>query len=302
MKVLNLVTTPRPFFDSQLQSLRDLGVEVDVLPVPGRDSQEESRSITDYFEYYPQVLSEQSNNYDIIHANYGNTAPFAVFQPTRPIVITYWGSDLMGPLSAFNSSFSHVFDEVILPSPVLSEYIPNEHHVIPFDVDTKLFRPISMSESRDVLGWKDGTNYVLFPYSKSRSEKNYPLAKKIVDDINRSVNLVTISDVEHEMMPLYMNASDAVLVTSKRESGPMVVKEAALCNVPVVSTDVGFASDVLSDVKNSYVCNSETEIVNRLQDILRSGQRSDGRKHAEKWGKEAMGKRLLKVYESALSK
>ncbi len=300
MKVLNLVTSPRPFFNNQLQAVRDLGVEVDVISIPGRESQKGSRSIINYFEYYPDVLRKQTEDYDIVHANFGNTAPFAVFQPTRPIVITYWGSDLMGRFKPINSRFAHFFDEVIIPSPVLSEHVPCEHHVIPFEISTDLFRPMPKREARSELGWEQDEKYVLFPYSKARDEKNYPLAQRVANRVDQEINLIAISGVEYEQMPYYMNASDAVLITSKRESGPMVIKEASLCNVPVISTDVGFASSVLSTIKNSYVCGSETALVNKLEEVIISAVRSDGRKYTNQWGLNTMGEQLVRIYKSAI--
>ncbi len=301
MKVLHLVTKPRPFFDNQQQALRECGVEVDTLVVPGRESQSDSRSITDYLRYYPEVLRKQTEDYDIVHANFGNTAPFATFQPTRPIVITYWGSDLMGPFKTVNSTLAHFFDDVILPSPVLAEYVSCNHHILPFSVDTNLFRPIEKTKSRSKIGWEKDKNYILFPYSKARNVKNYSLAKRVTSQINQDAELVTISEIGYEQMPYYMNASDAVLITSKRESGPMVVKEAALCNVPVVSTDVGFVSEVLSGVENSYVCSSETDLANRLEHVIKLNVCSDGIKYANKWGFNEFGTQLVKVYESVLS-
>lgn len=302
MKVLNLVTTPRPFFDNQIKSIQKVGVEVDILTVPEPKSQEDARSITDYIKYYPHVIKEQFKEYDIVHANFGNTAPFAVLQPTRPIIITYWGTDLMGRFGSINSKFAHLFDHVILPSPILSKYVTSDYHVVPFPIDTDLFRPIPRRKARSEIGWELNKKYVLFPYSKTRNEKNYPLAERIINQLDTDVELVTITGVDYERMPYYMNASDAILITSKRESGPMIVKEGALCNVPVVSTDVGFASQVLSKIDNSYVCSNSEKLKNRLKTVIESRGRSDGRKHTNEWCLQKMGERLISIYQSALDK
>jgi glycosyltransferase involved in cell wall biosynthesis len=246
---------------------------------------------------YPAVLRESVRDYDLIHANNGKMALFALTQPKRPVVLTLWGSDLMN--KTLYRKISTYADAVVLPSNAMAPYLNTDYTVIPFGVDTDIFAPMSQSKAHKEVGWEQDKNIALFPYPKSRSVKNYPLAEQIVEEIEE-LELHQISDVAHEDVPLYMNASDCVLVTSKRESGPMVIKEAALCNVPVVSTDVGFAAEVLSDVENSYVCSSEVELRDRLEAVLESGERSDGRKYADEWGLDKMGERLVDVYESVL--
>jgi len=93
-----------------------------------------------------------------------------------------------------------------------------------------------------------------------------------------------------------------VLVTSRRESGPMVVKEAAMCNVPVVATDVGFVAESLDGVEHSHVCDSEDELVEGLATVLAADERSDGREQLEATSLEQMGERLVSVYEDALER
>ena len=40
-------------------------------------------------------------------------------------------------------------------------------------------------------------------------------------------------------VPIWINASDVLLMTSLHEGSPTIVKEALACNLPVVSVDVG---------------------------------------------------------------
>jgi glycosyltransferase involved in cell wall biosynthesis len=97
-----------------------------------------------------------------------------------------------------------------------------------------------------------------------------------------------------------MNASDAVLVTSTREAGPMVVKEAAACNVPVVATDVGFVRETLAGVEHAHVCESEAELVDGLEAVLDGRVRSDGRTAVDLLGTGEMSERLADVYRRAV--
>lgn len=300
MHVLQLVTTESSFFEKQVETLEARGVTCTTISVPQRGG--DSRSPWSYAAFYRRILAEVGRDVDLVHANYGLVGPFALGQPNRPVVLTLWGSDVMGAagwLDALSGWTARRSDAVIAPTPAISERLDCSHHVVPFGVDTDLFRPIPRSEARDRLGWDPDDRVVLFPYASDRTVKRYPLAESVVDRVPDDAVLQTMSGVPYEEVPLYMNASDVVLVTSRRESGPMVVKEAAACNVPVVATDVGFVADVLDGVSNSHVCTSEDELVDGVTDALRLG-RSDGRSTIESDDLDRMGEQLLDVYRDAL--
>ncbi|MDL0125114.1 glycosyltransferase [Halobacterium salinarum] len=119
--------------------------------------------------------------------------------------------------------------------------------------------------------------------------------------MSQEVTLKSLGDIPHDEMPLYMNACDTVLITSIRESGPLTVKEAALCNTPIVTTNVGFTADTLSEVSNSYVCDSIDSLVDRLEATLCSDGETDGREQLiEDVGLERMGDRILHIYNQLL--
>jgi hypothetical protein len=48
--------------------------------------------------FYLQVIKTFLNSYDLVHANFGLTAPYALVQPHRPLVLTLWRSDRGFPL------------------------------------------------------------------------------------------------------------------------------------------------------------------------------------------------------------
>ncbi|MFC6733581.1 glycosyltransferase [Haladaptatus sp. DYSN1] len=296
MKALQLVTTPRPFFDQQVEGLESRGVAAPVHPIPRPETG--GRGPREFAEYVPEVLRASLSGADVVHANFGLTAPFALAQPRRPVVLTFWGTDLMGPtwLQKLSEQCARRADAVVVPSKTLAKRLDVDHNVIPFGVDTDLFRPIDRAEAREQLGWDADETVALFPYDTERDVKDYSRAKRVVDATEGDVTLRPISGVDYDEMPYYFNASDLLLVTSKRESGPMVVKEAAACNVPVVSTDVGFARDVLEPVANSTVADTDDELVAGIQQVAESGDRSDGRETIDCLSIDEMTDRLLSVY------
>ena len=305
MRVLQLYTSTRSFFESQLRALEAVGVECTALGVPGEFEPGSYRSATDYLRYVPQVLGHSLDGYDVVHANWGLLGPFALAQPTRPVVLTLWGSDVMSDrrwlteLSRFGARHA---DATVLPSEAMRPALDGdgEQFHVPFGVDLDRFRPLDRETARERVGWDTDRPVVLFPYDASRPEKGYDRAERVVERADADVELRTVTGVPHEEMPDYMNASDALLVTSRRESGPMVVKEAAACNVPVVSTDVGFVRRTLSDVSHSYVRTDEAGLAEALERVVEGPPRSDARQRLDGLGLEAMGERLRTVYERAI--
>ena len=309
MRVLQLVTTESPFFEKQVEALERQGVSSTVVSLPQRGS--DGRSIRAYGDLYRRLLSEVRGEYDLVHANYGLVGPLALAQPRRPVVLTLWGSEIMGHagwLDAVSAWSARHSDAVVAPSPAVAERLDCEHRIVPFGVDTDLFRPIPREDARERLGWDPDEKVVLFPYPPSRTIKNHPLAEEVVDRLPREATLKTMDGIPYERVPLYMNASDAVLVTSRRESGPMVVKEAVACGVPVVSTDVGFVASVLDGVDGSAVCSSVGELVEGLTAALTAAETDAGRvdahdgRPAEVPGLDEMGERLVEVYREAVGR
>ncbi|USZ70843.1 glycosyltransferase family 4 protein [Natronosalvus halobius] len=306
MHVLHLITSTRSFFEQQISVLEERGVECTVIGVPGEYTADSPRTPVDYLRFYPKVLSHVwSGEYDLIHGHYGLVAPFALAQPTRPVVMSLWGTDLMSDMrwlesiSRYGARFA---DATIVPSPAMSRELDTDHVEIPFGVDTEQFRPVPRADARERVGWDPDERIALFPYDPNRDEKDYPRAERIVERADADIELRTIDGVPYEEMPYYMNASDALLVTSKREAGPMVIKEAAACNVPVVSTDVGFVRDTIGEVDNCIVSDDDADLAAGLETVLDGDRRSNGREVVDGLSLDAMGDRLLECYRDVLGR
>ncbi|UIP01467.1 glycosyltransferase (plasmid) [Halobaculum sp. CBA1158] len=299
LRVLSLSANPRAnFYRQQVTALTDHGVTCTTIGPPPYSSGSD-RSPVAYLRVWAATVREAVDGYDVVHANYGTVTPLAIAQPTRPVVVTLWGSDVMadGAIASVSKRVACLSDAVVAPSRRLARELPCESHVVEFDVDTELFRPIPRNDARRLLGWDPDERVVLFPYD-SRPVKDLPLARRVVDRLPVEARLRRVSGVDYESMPLYYNACDALLITSRREAGPMTVKEAAACNTPVVSTDVGFAADLLDGVRNSHVVTGEAALADRLAAVLCDGHQADGRERIR--SRNDMGQRLRDVYESVL--
>jgi glycosyltransferase involved in cell wall biosynthesis len=70
----------------------------------------------------------------------------------------------------------------------------------------------------------------------------------------------------------YFRISDLCLVTSREEGGPKAILEAMACGVPVVSTRVGMAPDVIGNGTNGFLVDIEDleSLIQRATEILTS--------------------------------
>lgn len=310
MRVLNLVTTERArFFRQQRATLGELGVEETTLTVPGDhtydDGSTHERSAVDYLRFLPTVVRRSLDGYDLVHANYGLTAPHALAQLRLPVVLSLWGTDLMGTYGPIAKASARFADAVVVMSERMAAELDQPCRVIPHGVDLDLFEPMPTAHARAELGWDEGARHVLFPYPPGRGVKDYPRAERVVshvrDRLDEPVAFHSVTGEPHDRMPLYMNAADVLLLTSRREGSPNAVKEALACNLPVVATDVGDVPERLDGVSHSRVARSDEELVDGVAAALRAGTRSNGRAAAEAVSAEETGTRLLDVYEEVVA-
>lgn len=302
--VLNLVTTARPFFDQQVRVLERNGVSCTTVSVP-KAASDGRRGVDDYLRFHGRVLrTVLTGEYDLVHANFGLVAPFALAQPVRPIVLSLWGTDVFGEYGWLSKHCARWVDAVVVMSREMAEAVPVECDVIPHGVDFDRFSPMPRDEACTELGWDTDRRHVLFPYAPSRDVKNYPRAERVVEGVRERlsvpVELHAVHGVPHENVPRYMNAADSLLLTSEWEGSPNAVREALACNLPVVATDVGDVRERLEGVSLSYVCRTDDELVERLATVLDRQSRSDGREVAREVSLDRMGERLLRVYERVL--
>ncbi len=304
MKVLNLVTTRSPFFEQQVEVLEGMGVESTTVSVPGsRDPEaDDGRSPVDYARLYRRVVAAKPWNYDVVHANYGLTAPAALSVPGPPVVLSLWGSDVFGRFGRVSRVSALLADAVVVMSPEMAEAVDADSYVVPHGIDFDLFAPRETTAARAEIGWDDEPYQVLFPYSPARTEKNFPRAEQVVetvdDRLDADVQIQVVTGVAHDRMPTYMNAADALILTSTHEGSPNAVREALACNLPVVSADVGDVSERVADTSLSTVGQTDADLADALERALTSDTELDGRDAVREESLERMGRRLLRVYRT----
>ena len=141
----------------------------------------------------------------------------------------------------------------------------------------------------------------IFSSNFTNNVKNYPLARKVMDLIEPS-QLIEMIGYNRTEVTLLMNACNALLVTSKNESGPLVVKEAMACGCPLVSTDVGDVKYVIGETEGCFVTTFEPEDIAEKLNMAISIGRCNGRERIIKLGLdiEKVAENIISVYQRVL--
>ncbi len=292
-----------PFIKSQGDSICKFGHSIDYFSIKGK-------GLSGYLKNVKHLkLKLQSNNYDLIHAHYSLCGFVSCLASSIPVVTSLLGSDVNG--SFFWRFIINMFSKfcwslTIVKSDRMKKKLGIPRIlVIPNGVDLDVFKEMDKVQCRDKLGLEQDKQYILFPSEPERKVKNYSLAKRATDISNiKNVSLITIGKIPHNQIPIYINASDLMILTSISEGSPNVIKEAMACNCPIVSTDVGDVKWLLDGLDGCYIVNADPQSISgKIILSLEKNKKTEGRKRLIELGldSETVAKKIIGVYESVLN-
>lgn len=100
----------------------------------------------------------------------------------------------------------------------------------------------------------------------------------------------------------WMCAANCLLLTSKTEGSPQVIKEAMACGCPIVSVDVGDVAERVDGVEGCYVVRTREpkDIAEALQRALAHEGKTNGRARIQEMGlsNEQVAERLIAIYKA----
>jgi glycosyltransferase involved in cell wall biosynthesis len=249
----------------------------------------------------------RAERYDVVHAHFGLTAWPALAAAGHGHAVTLHGTDLVHPRSrAITLTALPFLDLVATVSEPLAAHVPawavrGKRAVLPTGVDVERFKPMPRAEARGALGLEPTGRYVLFPADPARREKRHDRALATL--AGTGAEIIALGGVEPSEVPLYVNAANAVLVPSERESFGLAVLEALACNVPVLATPVGIAPNALHDLPGT-LCTEFDEAIWRaaLEPHLSAEdpRLADGRARAEPYSSDRMAARVLEAWRAVL--
>ena len=262
------------FVQRQVEALRAAAPDwtFDVFTLAGH------RGRADYLLAVPRLRRRLRQGYDLVHAHYGFSGATAALARARPLITTLHGGDVnlgwQRPFTRFAAWRSEV---VIAVSRRLRDAWGDPSlPVLSCGVPTDLFRPLDRREARDRLGIPPDAPVVLFPADPAVPVKDHPLFEaamaRLPAPLRKAAVARTLGDVPPPETPWHMAAADVVVLTSQHESGPLVVKEALACGVPVVAVDVGDVPETLDGLPGCRVVPRDAgAIAAAVAEVLETG-------------------------------
>lgn len=291
------------FITEQVDSLRQLGVEVDYYGVHGK-------GILGYLSNLSSLKAKiREYKPDLIHAHYGLSGLLANLQRQVPVVTSYHGSDIhTGGRTLFFSKIAIRLSayNIFVSKRLLEQsgYKGQKKCIISCGINMDTFHPIERDVARKALGWNPDGIYVFFGGAFANKVKNSPLAKAAVAQIE-GVQLMEMRGYTRDEVNLAMNAADCLLMTSHREGGPLVVKEAMACGTPVVAVRVGDVDETMTGVEGCYATSFDVnEVTSCLRQALSFKGKTEGRQRIVELGlpMEQVAKKIIAIYNLVLNK
>ena len=311
-----------PFIEEQITALQQNGVEIVRYGVTGK-------GIIGYLRELSALRRViRAERPDIIHAHYGLCGLLANLQRMAPVVTTYHGSDINVPSilriskiamrqSAHNIFVSARSMAIAFRLSPLASRLKKRSALLPCGVNLTDDQLLSRSEARKALGIAEQEQIVLFAGAFDNAVKDAPLAQEALSFASRltsdsapasrlspfASNLILqeLRGFSRAEVNCWMCAANALLMTSKSEGSPQVIKEAMACGCPIVSVDVGDVTERVSGVEGCYVVHTREpkDIAEALQKALAFEGKTNGRDRILKMGlsNEQVAQRLIAIYE-----
>ena len=293
------------FVREQVDAIRDAGVEATMFSIPAG-----SRAYIPAIGAIRRTL--RRGRFDLVHAHFGLAGWCALLAGARPLLVTFHGTDVRHPVTGLLSRrLVERLDLIGLASRALLDpegtrpglpARPGFRAVLPCGANLERFRPLPRAESRRRLGLDPQGRYLLFPAATSRRVKRYDRAVEVARVVG--AELLSADNIAPDELPAWMNAANAVAVTSENEGFGLVAVESLACDVPVVSTPVGIAPFLL---RNLDGCAAAPFDAWRWAGLLRRHMEAEdprvaGRDRARWFGARPMAERVIEAYRDILER
>ncbi len=209
---------------------------------------------------------------DFIHLHYGLTGiPILLLYPfigKVKIVTTFHGSDING--NSLVKYISYLVSNISTMNIAVSEEIFNK--LKKYNAKTVHIScgvaPFFLKNNKNV----ERENKIIFSGHPNRKVKNYQLFNQVVQILkskyNRDFEVILFDSKTRLEVKEALLSSKCLVMTSLSEGSPQVVKEAILCDLPVVSTSVGDVPYLLKGLSNCYIADTAEDLAQKVNLVM----------------------------------
>lgn len=302
------------FMKEQVESLEPLGVENTIFFSNGSEShpgKKRGGAMVHFKSVFKLQWHLMRHHYDLIHCHSNISGLIFVLSSGwiwNKCVLSFQNDpDKNGDGRLFKLLYP-IFNKVIVKKP--TRYLSKKKMVyLPNGCNTDFFQPMDKEECKKKMGLEAEKRYILFVDSNTSRKRTQKRKDRFDEVLNllrakygyKNVEELIMVGVDRDMVPAYMNACDLHLMTSDEEGSPNSVKECIMCNVPVVSTDVGNVREMISDIQGCYVSKefSAEELAAHVDKVLKAGCPFNGRDELIKkgYGMNEVAQKLKAIYD-----
>ena len=242
-------------------------------------------------------------------------------------------------LSAWNIFVSKRNISIALsPHSLIASRLKKRCALLPCGVNLTDDQLISRTEARKALGIADGSKVILFAGAFDNAVKDPELAFAAIEllqtqcsgadapvysvkckgeEISGAVTsaytpytlhhtpiLQELRGFSRAEVNCWMCAANCLLLTSKSEGSPQVIKEAMACGCPIVSVDVGDVAERTSGVEGCYIVRTREpkDIAQAVLQAIAYEDRTDGREKIIEMGlsNDQVAEHLIEIYKQVL--
>ncbi len=219
--------------------------------------------------------------------------------------------------AAVNACVSSALREVMQPiaeTRVIPDLVDDTRFVPQPTESGDIFRFRAMGQLRPVKGY----DVLIDAFAALCARTDRPVSLEIAgkgvshDTLAAQIERHGIADkcclvgiVPREETPAFMNGADCFICSSRHETLSCVLNEAAACGTPVISTQCGGPADIVTEEIGLLVPTEDSEaLCAAMEQMLKTASQYDAVRiralTVERFGKEAVSRRLLKACEDAV--
>tara|TARA_B100000315_G_C14586843_1_gene593491 strand:- start:2859 stop:3773 length:915 start_codon:yes stop_codon:yes gene_type:complete len=284
--------------DAQIDSIQDHTIEIIKFPLST------SGALSYLREFVRLRRFIKGDNIDLVHAHYSYSGIISGLTHRKTICSlmgtdVYAGSWWVKLITRF--FYKYIWIKTIVKSRQKQRLFPRAE-VIPNGVNFNKFKIIPKEKAIKHTNLTKGKKNIIFIAEHIYEEvKNYSLAEKAFKYLPSNFNLIPVSGVTHDELVYYYNAADALLLTSLSEGSPNIVKEAMVCNCPVVSTDVGDVGKVIYNTAGCFICDyNPKDIAEKIKAAINFDNRTNGRENIIHLNANNIAAKLCQMYKQVL--